>query len=79
MFILNYITIMALAISTSLTIIDFNKNSNLFGWRVVNDVVMGGQSNGEFAINSEGHAVFSGTECCWCQIRPNGAGNDNVG
>ena len=61
MFILNYITIMALAISTSLTIIDFNKNSNLFGWRVVDDVVMGGQSNGEFAINSEGHAVFSGT------------------
>jgi len=60
MFILNYITIMAVALSTSLTIIDFNKNSNLYGWRVVDDVVMGGQSNGEFTINNEGHAVFSG-------------------
>ena len=60
MFILNYITIMALAMSTSLTIIDFDKNSSLFGWRVVDDVVMGGESNGKFEINSEGHAVFYG-------------------
>ena len=57
---LNYITIMAVAISTSLTIIDFDENSNLFGWRVVDDVVMGGQSNGEFTINNEGHGVFNG-------------------
>jgi len=60
MFILNYITIMAVTISTSLTIIDFNKNSSLLEWRVIDDVVMGGQSNGEFAINNDGHAVFSG-------------------
>ena len=51
---------MAIAISTSLTIIDFDKNSSLFGWRVVDDVVMGGESNGKFEINSEGHAVFYG-------------------
>ncbi len=61
MFILNYIAIMAVTISTSLTIIDFNKNTSLIGWRVVDDVVMGGQSNGDFKINNEGHAVFSGT------------------
>ena len=51
---------MAVTLSTSLTIIDFNKNTNIIGWRVVDDVVMGGQSNGDFSINKEGHAVFSG-------------------
>ncbi len=52
---------MAVTISTSLTIIDFNKNTSLIGWRVVDDVVMGGQSNGDFKLNNEGYAVFSGT------------------
>lgn len=52
---------MAVTISTSLTIINFNKNSNLFAWRVVDDAVMGGQSKGDFSLNTEGHAVFSGT------------------
>ena len=51
---------MAITISTSLTIIDFNKNTSIIGWRVVDDVVMGGNSNGNFSISKEGHAVFSG-------------------
>ena len=51
---------MAVTISTSLTIIDFNKNTSIIGWRVVDDVVMGGQSNGDFSLNTEGYAVFSG-------------------
>jgi len=29
-------------------------------WRIVNDSVMGGKSQGQFQINSEGHAVFLG-------------------
>lgn len=29
-------------------------------WRIVNDSVMGGKSEGQFQINSEGHAVFLG-------------------
>lgn len=61
MFTLNFVLIMAITINTSLTIIDFNKNSNLFDWRVVDDIVMGGQSNSKFIINNEGHAVFYGT------------------
>lgn len=60
MFILNYITIMAVVICTSLTIIDFNKNSSLVGWRVVNDVVMGGRSNSSISIDIDGNAVFKG-------------------
>ena len=51
---------MTVTISSSLTIIDFNKSTSLLGWRVVDDVVMGGRSNGEFSLNNEGYAVFSG-------------------
>lgn len=39
---------------------DFNKNSDLSNWKVVDDVVMGGRSSGHFGINEEGHAVFQG-------------------
>jgi len=42
------------------TIIDFNNNSNISNWQVVDDVVMGGTSNGNFNLNKDGHAVFSG-------------------
>jgi len=41
-------------------IFDFNNRSNINGWNIVDDVVMGGRSNGNFEINSEGHGVFSG-------------------
>lgn len=42
------------------TIFDFNKNSNISSWRVVDDVVMGGRSSGNFELSEEGHGVFSG-------------------
>ena len=42
------------------TIFDFNKNSNISSWRVVDDVVMGGRSSGNFGLSKEGHSVFSG-------------------
>ncbi|HIC31096.1 MAG TPA: CIA30 family protein [Flavobacteriaceae bacterium] len=45
---------------TPLTIIHFNNNSNISNWQVVDDVVMGGKSNGNFQLNKDGHAVFSG-------------------
>ncbi|WP_336070532.1 CIA30 family protein [Mesoflavibacter sp. CH_XMU1404-2] len=45
---------------TPLTIIDFNNNSNISNWQVVDDVVMGGKSNGNFQLNKDGYAVFSG-------------------
>lgn len=49
------------AMATKTTIFDFNKDSNISNWRIVDDVVMGGRSNGAFYINQDGHAVFSGT------------------
>ena len=40
---------------------DFNKNSSAKDWIVIDDVVMGGVSNGKFSIDAEGHGVFQGT------------------
>lgn len=48
-------------ISGSMTLFDFEKNSDLSNWMIVDDVVMGGRSDGQFFINEEGNAVFSGT------------------
>ena len=48
-----------LAIETMI-IFDFNLKSDISDWLIVNDVVMGGQSNGSFDLNQEGHGVFSG-------------------
>lgn len=42
------------------TLFDFNNDSNLSNWMVVDDGVMGGRSNGNFKINDEGHGVFYG-------------------
>jgi hypothetical protein len=40
-------------------LIDFNKNAKE-NWQIVDDVVMGGVSSGNFEINEEGHGLFSG-------------------
>lgn len=42
------------------TIYDFDKNSDLANWYIVDDRVMGGVSNGTFNINDDGNAVFNG-------------------
>lgn len=44
----------------SVSIFDFQKSSDLTQWRVVNDGVMGGLSEGKFELNANGHAVFTG-------------------
>lgn len=41
-------------------IYDFDKNSAPKDWRIIDDRVMGGESNGKFSIDSEGHGVFQG-------------------
>ncbi|WP_234424277.1 CIA30 family protein [Aquimarina sp. Aq107] len=60
---INHITsyIFTLLMTYPLVIFDFNKNSNLSNWTIVNDVVMGGVSNSSLEINPDGNAVFSGT------------------
>lgn len=41
-------------------IFDFNNNTNIRDWKIIDDVVMGGKSNGKFKIDSDGNGVFFG-------------------
>ncbi|MEJ1223173.1 CIA30 family protein [Sediminicola sp. 1XM1-17] len=42
-------------------IFDFNKNSSLSQWTILDDVVMGGRSASTISVNAEGHGVFEGS------------------
>ena len=39
---------------------DFDKESNIREWVIVDDVVMGGRSSGKISLNENGHGVFEG-------------------
>lgn len=52
--------ILLFSMTASKTLFDFNKTSDIQGWSIVDDVVMGGRSNGSFGLNSEGHGEFKG-------------------
>lgn len=54
------ITLSMLLLIQSQLIFDFNHNSNITDWNIVDDVVMGGRSNGKFKIDNDGNGVFSG-------------------
>lgn len=41
-------------------IFDFDTESDLRNWRIVDDGVMGGLSDGSFSIDENGHGVFKG-------------------
>jgi hypothetical protein len=43
-----------------MTLFDFNSESEISNWRIVDDVVMGGRSNGNFKINDVGNGLFYG-------------------
>ncbi|MBP8793797.1 MAG: CIA30 family protein [Lutibacter sp.] len=49
-----------MVINKSLSIFKFSKVSDVSDWKVVNDTVMGGQSNGEFYLDESGYGVFAG-------------------
>lgn len=44
----------------TMTIFDFNTKSNITNWRIVDDVVMGGRSNGTFGLSDSGTGLFKG-------------------
>jgi len=52
-------TLFLLTMQTT-TIIKFDKSTDISGWSVVDDGVMGGRSAGKFHLNNEGNAVFEG-------------------
>ena len=41
-------------------IFKFESGSSTIGWQIVDDRVMGGRSQGDFTVNSEGFGVFEG-------------------
>lgn len=45
---------------STMVVFDFDKDSDISNWTVVNDVVMGGRSDADFSINKDGHGVFQG-------------------
>lgn len=47
--------------TASLVIFDFNQSSDITTWQIVDDVVMGGKSSGNFTLNEEGMGVFEGS------------------
>jgi hypothetical protein len=46
--------------ATAQIIFDFGKSSNIQSWRIEDDRVMGGISQGEFELNEDGHGFFHG-------------------
>ncbi len=43
-----------------MTIFDFTIDSSLDSWYIMDDVVMGGRSDGNMKINEDGHGIFHG-------------------
>ena len=43
------------------TLFDASTHANPKNWYIIDDVVMGGRSSGEFGMTKEGYAKFSGT------------------
>ncbi|WP_235989349.1 CIA30 family protein [Psychroserpens algicola] len=52
--------ILLLLTMNTFTLFDFTTSSSTEDWRIIDDVVMGGRSNGSFEISKEGHGTFSG-------------------
>ncbi|MDP5082509.1 MAG: CIA30 family protein [Winogradskyella sp.] len=42
------------------TLFNFTPQSNLSNWRIIDDAVMGGRSDGYFQLNSEGYGEYTG-------------------
>jgi len=52
--------ILLLTTMQTATIFHFNKKADISNWSVVDDVVMGGKSSGNFNLNKECHGLFEG-------------------
>jgi hypothetical protein len=43
-----------------MTLFDFTPNADVSNWKIIDDVVMGGRSNGDFKLNAKGYGEFYG-------------------
>ena len=55
-----YNTLIFTLIFQSMTLFNFTADGDIYNWKIVDDVVMGGRSDGRFTINEDGHGVFLG-------------------
>lgn len=55
---MSLITLMIMPLQ--MTLFDFSEAADISGWEIVDDVVMGGRSDGTFYLSPEGNGVFSG-------------------
>ena len=55
-----FIIPLILVFQSSMLIFQFNSDSNIDNWRILDDVVMGGRSSGEFKLNDQGIGEYSG-------------------
>ena len=53
-------TLIFLIIQTTMTLFNFNSESNISKWNIIDDGVMGGRSQGHFKINDAGNGLFYG-------------------
>ena len=44
----------------SMTLFNFTADSDISNWKILDDVVMGGRSDGNFKMNTEGHGEYTG-------------------
>ncbi len=51
---------MIMIMPLQMTLFDFSSTSDITGWEIVDDVVMGGRSDGAFYLSNEGKGVFTG-------------------
>ena len=56
-----YLLSLIMITSDILPVYVFDSNSNMVDWQIVDDVVMGGQSQGQFYISDKGYGVFHGS------------------
>ena len=59
-FIYNFLLLISQLVQP-MVIFDFKNTADITDWMIVDDVVMGGRSNGEFLRNKDGNGVFQGT------------------
>ena len=57
---ISLLVIIVIFIFSNNILFNFDKNSNMNNWKIVDDSVMGGLSKGNMILNSDGHAVYSG-------------------
>jgi NADH dehydrogenase [ubiquinone] 1 alpha subcomplex assembly factor 1 len=56
----NFKALTFILIFQSMTLFNFTTDSDISNWSIVDDVVMGGRSDGNMSLNKEGHAEYTG-------------------